>query len=37
MNGGGEIRGNLIPVPEPSTVGFIALGAGALMRRRQLA
>lgn len=38
MNGGGEIRGNLVPVPEPSVMVLAALGAGALLlrlRRRQ--
>ena len=36
-NGPGEIRGNLLPIPEPSTYALLALGAGALvaMRRRQ--
>ena len=32
-NGGGEIRGNI--VPEPACVGFLAIGACALMRRRR--
>src|SRR6266480_4975141 len=30
---GGEIRGFLIPVPEPSTVALFGLGAGALVWR----
>ena len=36
-NGGGEIRGNLVPapVPEPATVGLLALGGLALVRRRR--
>ena len=35
-NGGGEIRGNLIQVPEPSVVGLLGLGAsGMLFRRRR--
>lgn len=37
-NGGGEIRGFLVPVPEPSVVVLGALGVGALLlrlRRRQ--
>ncbi len=35
-NGGGEIRGFLVPapVPEPTSVGLLALGALALLRRR---
>lgn len=36
--GGGEIRGFLIPVPEPGTIGFIVVGLGALAavsRRRR--
>lgn len=35
--GGGEIRGFLIAVPEPSTAALLALGAGAssLLRRRR--
>lgn len=32
-NGGGEIRGFLVPVPEPSVVVLGALGAGALLLR----
>jgi len=31
--GGGEIRGFLVPVPEPSTVALLGLGAGALVWR----
>jgi hypothetical protein len=37
QNPGGEIRGNLVPVPEPSTYALLGLGAGGLlcwMRRR---
>jgi len=37
LNGGGEIRGNLVPVPEPSTFALIGLGMGGLvclLRRR---
>lgn len=35
-NGGGEIRANLIQVPEPSVVGLLGLGAsGMLFRRRR--
>ena len=34
--GGGEIRGFLIPVPEPASVSLLAIGAGmGLMRRRR--
>ena len=38
-NGGGEIRGNLVPapVPEPATVGLLAIGALAVSRRRRTA
>ena len=35
---GGEIRGFLVAVPEPSTVALLALGAGSLfwrLRRKQ--
>ena len=37
VNPGGEIRGNLVPapVPEPATVGLLALGGLALVRRRR--
>jgi hypothetical protein len=33
----GEIRGQLVPVPEPSTLALlgVGLGAGALLRRRR--
>ena len=31
--GGGEIRGQIIPVPEPSTLALLGLGAGALVWR----
>jgi len=31
--GGGEIRGQILPVPEPSTLALLALGAGALVWR----
>ena len=36
-NGGGEIRGFLVvsPVPEPASVGLVALGALTLLRRRR--
>jgi hypothetical protein len=36
--GGGEIRGQILPVPEPSALGFAALGTGILacaLRRRK--
>ena len=33
--GGGEIRGFLVPVPEPSTLAVLGLGAGALVWRRR--
>jgi CHRD domain len=33
VNGGGEIRGNLVVVPEPSVVVLGVLGAGALLFR----
>jgi len=32
-NGGGEIRGQIVPVPEPSTLALLGLGAGALVLR----
>lgn len=39
INGGGEIRGNLIPVPEPSTyaaiAGALAIGVAVVARRRR--
>lgn len=31
--GGGEIRGVIVPVPEPSTMALLGLGAGALVWR----
>lgn len=35
-NGGGEIRGNIIPVPEPSIFGLLSVGlAGFGLRRRR--
>ena len=34
-NGGGEIRGNLIPVPEPSTIGLVGLGAALFLLRHR--
>ena len=38
-NGGGELRGFLVvsPVPEPASVGLVALGALTLLRRRRSA
>lgn len=33
--GGGEIRGFLQPVPEPATLGLVALGIGAVAARRR--
>jgi hypothetical protein len=33
-NGGGEIRGNLVPVPEPASVGLLAAATLLLRRRR---
>ena len=38
-NGGGELRGFLVPspVPEPTSVGLVAFGALALLRRRNRA
>lgn len=35
-NGGGEIRGNLVVVPEPASAMMLAAGAGLLARRRRL-
>lgn len=32
---GGEIRGFLVPVPEPATASLLALGAAGSMRRRR--
>ena len=34
-NGGGELRGFIVPVPEPTTVSMAALGALALLRTRR--
>jgi hypothetical protein len=31
--GGGEIRGQILPVPEPSTLALLGLGVGALVCR----
>jgi hypothetical protein len=36
-NSGGEIRGYLVAVPEPASVGLLACGVGALMLRRRRA
>jgi len=33
--GGGEIRGFLVPVPEPASIGMLGLGAAALLLRRR--
>ena len=35
MNGGGEIRGNLVAVPEPSSLLLVAAGAGVLLMGRR--
>jgi hypothetical protein len=35
INGGGEIRGNLVAVPEPASIGIGALAAAALLLRRK--
>jgi hypothetical protein len=32
---GGEVRGQLVPVPEPATMGLLALGALACLSRRR--
>ena len=34
-NGGGEIRGYLVQVPEPASLSLIGLGACALLKRRR--
>lgn len=34
-NGGGELRGFLVPVPEPTTAGLVALGVAGLIARRR--
>jgi hypothetical protein len=34
-NTGGEIRGQLIVVPEPAAIGTLALGALTLLARRR--
>jgi hypothetical protein len=34
-NGGGEIRGNIVPVPEPSALAGVALAGMAALRRRR--
>lgn len=33
--GGGEIRGFLVPVPEPGVASVLVLGAGMILRRRR--
>ena len=33
-NPGGEIRGNMLVVPEPTTFGLVALGAAAFLGMR---
>lgn len=37
QNPGGELRANLVLVPEPATLTFLALGAAAMIRRRKKA
>jgi hypothetical protein len=37
LNGGGEIRGNIVPIPEPAGSGLVILGAGLLGLRRRRA
>ena len=34
---GGEIRGQLVLIPEPTSLGLVALGAGVLLMRRRRA
>jgi hypothetical protein len=34
-NGGGEIRGNLVPAPEPGTLSLLGAGAATLLLRRR--
>ena len=37
LNGGGEIRGNLVPVPEPGALAIAGLGLALAARRRRTA
>jgi CHRD domain len=37
LNGGGEIRGNLVPVPEPAGTALAVIGLGLLSARRRRA